>query len=163
MIDVTSHEMPISARRRLRAPFLWIAGLAIAFVWTTSVLGIALALADSGASGWWLVLPFGLAPLAGLIMVIDRAVRSPELEAAGHSPGDIVPAMDEPPIVDELTDREREVLALLSTGRTNGEMARDLFIAVGTVKSHVNSICRKLGARNRTEAVTRARHLELVS
>ena len=62
-----------------------------------------------------------------------------------------------------MTDREREVLALLSTGRTNGEMARDLFIAVGTVKSHVNSICRKLGARNRTEAVTRARHLELVS
>ena len=154
--------MLMSARRRLRAPFLWIAGLAIAFVWSTSVLGIALALADSGASGWWLVLPFGLAPLAGLIMVIDRAVRSPELEAAGQSPGDIVPAMDEP-IADELTDREREVLALLSTGRTNGEMARDLFIAVGTVKSHVNSICRKLGARNRTEAVTRARHLELVS
>lgn len=161
----------MSALRRLRFPLLWVAGLAIAFIWSTSVLGIALALADKGATGWWLVLPFGLAPLAGLIVVVDRSLRHPGPHPSAARPAGgvhaplhrIGPAMDEAPIVDELTEREREVLALLSSGRTNGEMARDLFIAVGTVKSHVNSICRKLGARNRTEAVMRARNIELVS
>jgi DNA-binding CsgD family transcriptional regulator len=61
-------------------------------------------------------------------------------------------------------DRPRapEVLALLASGRTNAEIAKDLFVAVGTVKSHVNNIYRKLGAANRAGAVTRARDLKLL-
>jgi hypothetical protein len=47
-------------------------------------------------------------------------------------------------------------------GRTNSEIANDLFVAVGTVKSHVNNIYNKLEVRNRTEAVARARELELL-
>jgi len=56
-----------------------------------------------------------------------------------------------------LSDREREVLELLAAGRTNAEVAHDLFISIGTVKSHSANIYRKLGAKNRTEAISRAR------
>ncbi len=63
---------------------------------------------------------------------------------------------------DPLSERELEVLALLASGRTNAEIAKELFVAVGTVKSHVNNIYRKLDACNRTEAVTQARELKLL-
>ncbi len=63
---------------------------------------------------------------------------------------------------EDLSERELEVLALLTSGRTNSEIARDLHVAVGTVKSHVNNIYRKLGARNRAEALARARDLRLL-
>jgi DNA-binding CsgD family transcriptional regulator len=67
------------------------------------------------------------------------------------------------PLDEPLSERELEVLTLLASGRTNAEIAKDLFVAVGTVKSHVNSIYRKLDAANRTEAVTRARGMRLLS
>jgi ATP/maltotriose-dependent transcriptional regulator MalT len=63
---------------------------------------------------------------------------------------------------DPLSERELEVLALLASGRTNAEIARDLFVAMGTVKSHAGNIYRKLDARNRAEALTRARKLQLL-
>lgn len=63
---------------------------------------------------------------------------------------------------DPLSERELEVLALLASGRTNAEISGDLFVAVGTVKSHLNSIYRKLGAVNRAEAVTKARESNLL-
>lgn len=66
-------------------------------------------------------------------------------------------ALEEP-----LSGREREVLGLLASGRTNSEVARDLFVSVGTVKSHTNNIYRKLGARNRAGALARARGLDLL-
>lgn len=65
--------------------------------------------------------------------------------------------LDEP-----LSEREIEVLILLASGRTNAEISKDLFVAVGTVKSHINNIYRKLDARNRAEAVTRARENNLL-
>jgi DNA-binding CsgD family transcriptional regulator/GAF domain-containing protein len=55
----------------------------------------------------------------------------------------------------ELTRRELDVLRLMSGGRTNGQIARQLVIAEGTVKSHVKHILRKLDAANRAEAVSR--------
>jgi ATP/maltotriose-dependent transcriptional regulator MalT len=63
---------------------------------------------------------------------------------------------------DPLSERELEVLGLLATGKTNSEVAGDLFVSVGTVKSHTGNIYRKLGARNRTEALTRAHELGLI-
>jgi DNA-binding CsgD family transcriptional regulator len=63
---------------------------------------------------------------------------------------------------DPLSEREREVLNLLASGRTNSEIARDLFISVGTVKSHTGNIYRKLEAKNRAEALARARELEVL-
>ncbi|MBM3676936.1 MAG: response regulator transcription factor [Actinobacteria bacterium] len=50
-----------------------------------------------------------------------------------------------------LTDREEEVLATLANGRTNTEIAEELYISLSTVKTHVASLMDKLGARNRVE------------
>jgi DNA-binding NarL/FixJ family response regulator len=54
----------------------------------------------------------------------------------------------------QLTSREREVLALIAAGRSNGEIAAELFLGVSTVKSHVNAIFAKLPARDRAQAIT---------
>ncbi|MGD2077027.1 MAG: response regulator transcription factor [Chloroflexota bacterium] len=57
---------------------------------------------------------------------------------------------------EELTPRESEVLQLLAHGKTNKEIATELVISERTVKFHISSILAKLGATNRTEAVTTA-------
>lgn len=64
---------------------------------------------------------------------------------------------DHAPAFPELTDREREVLALMTEGRTNAEIARRLSVSVKTVQNHVSNICAKLGVSDRTQAVLRAR------
>lgn len=64
--------------------------------------------------------------------------------------------------LEELTPREREVLALLAQGKTNKEIAAHLVITERTVKFHISAILGKLGAGNRTEAVTIALQLGLV-
>lgn len=53
--------------------------------------------------------------------------------------------------IDPLSEREEEVLALIARGRTNAEIASELFISLSTVKSHVASLMTKLGVRNRVE------------
>jgi DNA-binding NarL/FixJ family response regulator len=53
---------------------------------------------------------------------------------------------------DSLTDRELEILRLVASGTTNGDIARELWITQQTVKFHVSNIYRKLGVANRTEA-----------
>jgi LuxR family maltose regulon positive regulatory protein len=55
------------------------------------------------------------------------------------------------------------VLALLAQGRSNAEIARSLFVALGTVKTHVHNICSKLDAPSRGRAVARARELGLLA
>lgn len=55
--------------------------------------------------------------------------------------------------IEELTSREQEVFGLMAAGSTNNEIADQLVIAEGTVKSHVKHILRKLGASNRSQAI----------
>jgi len=57
------------------------------------------------------------------------------------------------PELDALTARELEVLALIGRGRTNGEIAAELFVSEGTVKTHVNHLFTKLRLRDRAAAV----------
>ena len=61
-----------------------------------------------------------------------------------------------------LSERELEVLQLVASGRSNREIARELYISLGTVKTHINNTYRKLGVNSRTRAVARARDLDLV-
>ena len=62
----------------------------------------------------------------------------------------------------QLSEKEMTVLSFLAQGKQNKEIANDLQLAEPTVKMHVTSICRKLGAQNRTQAVIMARDLGLV-
>jgi LuxR family maltose regulon positive regulatory protein len=93
--------------------------------------------------------------LARLATAFDRQ-GTPVLPTA--RPG----ATTVPGLVEPLSARELEVLALLAAGRPNRAIAGQLFISVDTVKRHVSHLFAKLGVANRTEAVARARALGLL-
>lgn len=59
-------------------------------------------------------------------------------------------------LIEDLTDRQREVLALVVQGRSNQEIARQVYISLSTVRFHVSAILAKLGAANRAEAAAMA-------
>ncbi|MEM7334627.1 MAG: response regulator transcription factor [Chloroflexota bacterium] len=65
-------------------------------------------------------------------------------------------------LVEPLSDRELEILGLVGNGRSNKEIAAELFIAEGTVKNHLTNILGKLAVRDRTQAALKARELGLI-
>ena len=67
-----------------------------------------------------------------------------------------------PGLVEQLTARELEILALLAAGTPNPRIAEELVVTLDTVKKHVTHVLGKLGAANRTEAAARARQLSLL-
>jgi len=87
--------------------------------------------------------------------VMAYALSEPGRQASGR-----VVAQER--LEEPLSERELEVLRILASGKTNAEAARELFVSVGTVKSHTGNIYRKLSARNRAEALNRARELGLI-
>jgi DNA-binding NarL/FixJ family response regulator len=66
-------------------------------------------------------------------------------------------------VLDTLTDREREVLALVARGRSNSELSDELHMSVATAKTHVGRLLSKLGARDRAQLVVIAYETGLVS
>lgn len=87
-----------------------------------------------------------------LLATAARSLLEPARPAAPPVP--VVPASTEP---EPISARELEVLRLVAQGLSNQVVARRLFISPVTVKTHVHNILAKLGAKNRTEAVHRAR------
>jgi len=67
------------------------------------------------------------------------------------------------PLVEPLTERERQVLQLIAEGMTNKEIAQELILSVGTVKVHAHNIYGKLGVSGRTQAIAKARELGILS
>ncbi len=63
------------------------------------------------------------------------------------------PDLDWPGRSDGLTDRESEILALITQGRSNAELAELMFLSINTIKSYIRSAYRKIGVTNRTQAV----------
>jgi DNA-binding NarL/FixJ family response regulator len=74
----------------------------------------------------------------------------------------MVSVMQMESLVEPLSERELEILGLIAHGASNKEVAEQLYIAEGTVKNHMTHILGKLGARDRTQAVLKARDLGLV-
>ena len=66
------------------------------------------------------------------------------------------------PLVEPLSERELEVLRLITAGLSNREIAARLVISLGTAKTHIHNLCGKMGAHNRTEAAMMAKELGLV-
>lgn len=90
-------------------------------------------------------------------MARERSARSSRLimaggEASANGYGDSAAERDPPRPLNRLTERERQVLALVAEGKSNKEIARALTISVSTVKAHVSSVIHKLGVESRLEA-----------
>ncbi len=106
-----------------------------------------------------------------------RLVGAVEAAAAGERPlaPEVVARLVEsyvrrpaPPVADPsrlapLSDRERDVLALMGAGRSNPEIAAELFISLATVKSHVRHILSKLELRDRAQAIVLAHESGIVA
>lgn len=92
----------------------------------------------------------------------ERDRRALEDDYAGPPAAAVSDGTSAQPLVEPLSERELEVLRLLADGGSNREVSRDLHVALGTVKAHAANIYRKLEARNRAEAVARARKLGLL-
>ncbi len=85
--------------------------------------------------------------------------------ALGHDQLPVpVRALQEAPVllVEPLTEREREVLIHVASMLNTAEVASEMYISVNTVKTHLKNIYRKLAAAHRSEAVRRARQLQLI-
>jgi DNA-binding NarL/FixJ family response regulator len=91
---------------------------------------------------------------------IARAVRMVGLGMSMFEPGAVE---DEVPSGPGLSTREQQVLELVATGATNGEIAITLHLSPHTIKEHTSSLYRKLEARNRADAVQRAQRLGILA
>lgn len=65
-------------------------------------------------------------------------------------------------LIEPISKRELQILRLVAAGLSNREIAEELFLAIGTIKKHINNIYGKLNVNKRTQAVARAQELSLL-
>ncbi|GHA21459.1 DNA-binding response regulator [Streptomyces tauricus] len=121
----------------------------------------------AGASGFLLKDVHAAELLQGIrVVATGESVLAPSAtrRLIGHyasGAGSVTPPGSGPNGLDSLTGSQRNVLALIASGLNNAEIADELGITVGTVKSHVNALLRKLGLRDRVQATILAYDLGL--
>ncbi len=104
-----------------------------------------------------------LAEPEGYIRVfVDEGAPMRDLLAAWLKSSARQPTTNASPLIEPLSTREQDVLELLAAGLSNAEMAAQLVVTVGTIKTHIKSIYGKLGVHSRTQAVARAREAGLL-
>jgi LuxR family maltose regulon positive regulatory protein len=91
--------------------------------------------------------------------ILTVMIENAEMAESGSETSE---AKDQSALIEPLSERELEVLQLVSEGMSNREIAEKLFISIGTAKTHVHNVCGKLGVRNRTEAALKAKELGVV-
>jgi DNA-binding CsgD family transcriptional regulator len=105
-------------------------------------------------------------PMAAVFEQITGAEAPALLEnhhaVAAHSPASETAPPSSATFVETLSPREIDVLRLLANGRSNQEIAHMLVVALNTVKMHIKHIYRKLGVKNRVQAVAQARGMGLL-
>ena len=91
---------------------------------------------------------------ASLLAAAARTAPAADAESsAGPQPPSAGSDVAGAPLPDGITEREGEVLRLVAGGRTNAEIARELYVAEATVKTHINNLFAKIHVRSRAEAV----------
>ncbi len=115
-----------------------------------------------------LIFPFAVIGTGELLDVLSRretAHRALLADIADMLRGAPEPSADEEPLLppEELSPSELRVLRYLPTNLTRPEIARELYVSINTVNSHIRNIYSKLGASDRSSAVRRARELRLLS
>jgi DNA-binding NarL/FixJ family response regulator len=102
---------------------------------------------------------------AGASGFVPKEWPAQEIAEAVHMVGrgmTVFREIEEPP-ANRLSEREREVIQLMASGATNREIAESLHLSPWTVKEYTGAVYRKLGVRNRAEAVQRAQRLGLLA
>ncbi|BAY07738.1 LuxR C-terminal-related transcriptional regulator [Calothrix sp. NIES-2098] len=105
-------------------------------------------------------------PMAELLQqAVSKNIHSSEVNRLLAAFGSLAPKKSTliPALIEQLTDRELEVLNYLATGMSNQAIADQLFVSLAAVKWHARNIYGKLEVKNRTQAVTKARELRLLS
>ncbi|MCU0487605.1 MAG: LuxR C-terminal-related transcriptional regulator [Anaerolineales bacterium] len=133
----------------------------------TALEGLGQALQMAEAEGYVRTFVDAGPEIAGLLKIAQRRNLYPEtvrqllaaFPTAKSSPAAFV---EQPGLVEPLSERELGVLRLMSEGLTNPEIAARLFISVSTVKTHLIHIFGKLNVRNRAEAVLKAKNLGIL-
>jgi LuxR family maltose regulon positive regulatory protein len=145
-----------------------LAGIAHLYLGDRSAAAAAAEAALAAAEPDRLIFPFAMTGAADLLDALPRhetahgALRADILDVLRGAPA---PSTDRQRLAlqEELSRSELRVLRYLPTNLTRPEIARELYVSVNTVNTHVRSIYSKLGARDRSSAVQRARELRLLS
>ncbi len=102
-------------------------------------------------------------PLLTLLnSIAPRSNYARQLLAASGIDQAVMAAPDQSALIEPLSDRELAVLRLIAEGLSNAEIAAQLVVATSTIKTHINNLYGKLNARSRTQAIARARELQLI-